>query len=194
MNKGSQLGRTMIEMLAVMSVLGMFTASVYTLIGSMTDKYKSSIILTQVRDIRKAISHRYAALGVYTGLTSDILAKERLLSSNMLHNGKIYHAFRSEVTLAVANTGGTGRSFKITFPGLRFQNCVDMALIDWSTDSTAILVGIKINSNTFTWQLNKVGADGKLQPPSATSLPLTLAKAASACKEGNNNTITWEFQ
>ena len=103
MNKGSQLGRTMIEMLAVMSVLGMFTASVYTLIGSMTDKYKSSIILTQVRDIRKAISHRYAALGVYTGLTSDILAKERLLSSNMLHNGKIYHAQKCSLKLLNAN-------------------------------------------------------------------------------------------
>ena len=194
MNKKCQLGRTFVEMLAVLSVLGAFTASIFTLIGNMTDKYKSSVILSQVREIRKAISHRYAALGDYTGLSPQILFNERLISANMLHNGKIYHAFQKEVSLAVGNKGGTGRSFKITFPGLRFQNCVDLAMIDWAVDSTAVLVGIKVNSKTFEWLGNKVDGSGKWQNTSATSLPITLPKAASACEDNNANSITWEFQ
>jgi len=194
MYKKSQLGRTLVEMLAVLSVLGAFTASVFTLIGNVTDKYKSSIILTQVREIRKAINSRYAALGIYTGLTTDILAKERLVSSNMIHNGKIYHAFKKEVSVAVGNTGGTGRSFFINFIGLPAQNCVDLALIDWATDNTAVLVGIRINDKTFTWQENKVDASGNFIKPADTALPLTLLKVSKACVSGENNKITWEFQ
>ncbi len=194
MTKVNQSGRTLLEVLMVMSVLGAFTASIFSLIANVTDKYRSNVILSQVREIRKAINHRYAAFGVYTGLTAELLAKERLVSANMIHNNKIYHTFKKEVALAVGDTGGAGRSFKITFPGLRFQNCVDLALIDWAVDSTAVLVNIKVNDKVFNWMLSKVGPDGKLQTTSSTSLPMTLPKAASACQDSNENIITWEFQ
>lgn len=192
MKEKSQSGRTIVEMMMVLFVLGTFTASTMALVSKGMDKYRASLILSQVREVRKAVSSRYAALGVYTGLTSEVMIKERLLSANMVTENKLYHAFKSEIGLSVADSGGTGRSFKITFPGIPLPNCLDLALIDWATDSTAALVSIKINDKEYKWEVNKVGADGKLVAPSDTALPVTLPKAASVCREGSN-TLTWEF-
>ena len=192
MKEKSQSGRTIVEMMMVLFVLGTFTASTMALVSKGMDKYKASVILSQVREVRKAVSSRYAALGVYTGLTAEIMTKERLLSASMVNNNKLYHIFKSEIGLSVANSGGTGRSFKITFPGIPLPNCLDLALIDWATDSTAALVSIKINDKEYKWEVNKVGADGKLVAPSDTALPVTLPKAASVCREGSNS-FTWEF-
>jgi len=192
MNNRSQIGRTIVEMIMVLFVLGSFTASTMALVSKGMDKYKASVILSQVREVRKAVSSRYSALGVYTGLTASVMIKERLLSANMVTENKLYHIFKGEIGLSVANSGGTGRSFKITFPGIPLTSCLDLALIDWATDSNAALVSIKINSKEYKWEVNKIGADGNFVAPSDTALPVTLSKAASACQEGSNS-LTWEF-
>ena len=194
MNNKSQSGRTMVEVLAVLSILGVLFTSVMMTVNSMYDKFKSSNIVTQIRDLRKGINNRYAALGIYTGLSSKILIDERLAPAQMAHGQKLLHSYQGEVKLAVGNTGGTGRSYKITFPNLPYKNCVEPATINWEVEATATLVSISINKTTFTWQVNKTSASGVTQAASPTALPVTMGKASTACKTGNKNEITWEFQ
>lgn len=112
----------------------------------------------------------------------------------MAHGQKLLHSYQGEVKLAVGNTGGTGRSYKITFPNLPYKNCVELATINWEVEATATLVSISINKTTFTWQVNKTSASGVTQAASPTALPVTMGKASTACKTGNKNEITWEFQ
>ena len=50
MNNKSQSGRTMVEVLAVLSILGVLFTSVMMTVNSMYDKFKSSNIVTQIRD------------------------------------------------------------------------------------------------------------------------------------------------
>ena len=194
MNNKSQSGRTMVEVLAVLSILGVLFTSVMMTVNSMYDKFKSSNSVTQIRDLRKGINNRYAALGIYTGLSSKILIDERLAPAQMAHGQKLLHSYQGEVKLAVGNTGGTGRSYKITFPNLPYKNCVELATINWEVEATATLVSISINKTTFTWQVNKTSASGVTQAASPTALPVTMGKASTACKTGNKNEITWEFQ
>ena len=56
MNNKSQSGRTMVEVLAVLSILGVLFTSVMMTVNSMYDKFKSSNIVTQIRDLRKGIN------------------------------------------------------------------------------------------------------------------------------------------
>ena len=142
MNNKSQSGRTMVEVLAVLSILGVLFTSVMMTVNSMYDKFKSSNIVAQIRDLRKGINNRYAALGIYTGLSSKILIDERLAPAQMAHGQKLLHSYQGEVKLAVGNTGGTGRSYKITFPSLPYKNCVELATINWEVEATATLVSI----------------------------------------------------
>ena len=54
----SQSGRTMIEVLAVLSLIGILVSSILGMINSMYDKFKSSEILSEIRDHRKGINGR----------------------------------------------------------------------------------------------------------------------------------------
>ena len=175
MNNKSQSGRTMVEVLAVLSILGVLFTSVMMIVNSIYDKFKSSNIVTQIRDLRKGINNRYAALGIYTGLSSKILIDERLVPAQMVHGQKLLHSYQGEVNFAVGNTGGTGRSYKISFPSLPYKNCVELATINWEVEASATLVSIDINKTTFTWQINKTSADGVTQAASPTALPSSSA-------------------
>lgn len=190
----TQLGRTMIEMLAVLSILGVLITSITTVVYSMYDKYKSSTIISQIRDLRKAINSRYSALGVYTGLTSKILIDERLAPPQMVQGQKLLHPYQGEVTLAVGNVGGRNRSYKISFPALPYKNCVELATLNWELEATATLSNITINKSSFGWPINTVGSDGVNSGVTATTLPITFSKASTACKSGDTNEIIWEFQ
>ncbi len=190
----TQSGRTMIETIAVLSIIGALITSITIFVYSMYDKYKSSTVISQIRDLRKAINNRYAAIGVYTGLNSKILIDERLAPSQMVHGQKLIHVYEGEVTLSVSNTGGKGRSYKISFPALPQKNCVELATINWEVDNTATLVGITINKKAFSWEVNTIGSGGVTAGSSATALPITMGKAAVSCQRGEANEIIWEFQ
>ncbi len=190
----SQSGRTMIEMLAVLTLIGVVFSSIMMVVGSMYDKYKSSVILLQIRDLRKAINNRYSALGVYTGINAKLLIDEKLAPAQMVNGQKLIHAYQGEVTFGVGNTGGKNHSYKITFPSLPYKNCVELATINWEVDNTATLASITINKTQFSWPVNTIGSDGINSGAGATSLPITLGKASNACQSNNNNEIIWEFQ
>ena len=190
----AQTGRTMMEMLAVLSILGVLFAATMVFVNSMYDKYKSSTILLQIRDLRKNINNRYSAIGVYTGLNAKTLIDERLVPDQMVHGQKLIHPYQGEVKFSVGNTGGKNRSYKIIFPSLPYKNCVELATINWEVESTATLVGITINKTVYSWPVNTIGSDGINSGNTSTSLPMTFVKASKSCINGNNNEISWEFQ
>lgn len=190
----SQSGRTMIEVLAVLSLIGILVSSILGMINSMYDKFKSSEILSEIRDLRKGINGRYAATGDYTDISAKILIDERLAPSQMVNGQRLLHAYQGEVKFSPGNTGGKNRSYKISFPVLPYKNCLELATLNWDIDSTATLVSITINKTTFSWPVNKVSSGGVTQSNAATSLPMDYSKAATACTKDKNNEIIWEFQ
>ncbi len=59
MTRNNEFGRSMIEILGVLAIIGMVTMSISKLIGSMHDRYKVSQVTQQITDLRKNISNRY---------------------------------------------------------------------------------------------------------------------------------------
>ena len=55
MLKSSQAGRSMIEMLGVLGIISVIATSIITVVSKVFDKYKQSIITTQIRDLQKNI-------------------------------------------------------------------------------------------------------------------------------------------
>lgn len=193
MNKTSQFGRSMIEILAVLSIMGILSASIISAVSSLMNQYRHSVIGTQLRDLRKNINNRYAADGRYTGLTAKILIDERLVPHSMLNGQLIRNAFGGSVTVAPADTGGANRSYTITFNRLPRRTCVEMATLDWKVDSSATLVSITVNNTKFSWPYNKLGSGGVGHETLANPLPITGARAMQSCSTELDNIITWEF-
>lgn len=190
MDKKAQKGYTMIEVVAVLSILIMVMSGMAKTVTSMFSKYKNNDILMQIRDLRKVISDRYAAIGDYTGLTPKLLIDEKIAPRNMIIGNNLYNSFTGLVTVGAGKAVGNNKSFIMTFNNIPDQSCREAATINWRVDDTSTLISLKINEKTYSWPINKIvaGAQG------ANDLPLTMPMATAACNKGEKNILVWEFQ
>lgn len=180
-DKKSQLGYTLIESIAFLSVMAMLSVAIFSTISKMLDKYKLSRIGNQIVDLQKSIDQRFIASESFAQLTAKLLIAERLVPTDMIANGKLYHAFAGPVTIT-ASRGN--RAYDIDFTQLGRAQCVELAMIDWRSRYTTHLISVSINEDVFEWK-----------GPSAKKLPITLLHADASCKDGGRvNTITWQFQ
>lgn len=194
MQGSCQKGYTMIEVVATISILIMVITGMSKTVSHMFGRYKFNEALTQIRDLRKVISDRFAATGDYSTLSAKLLIDEKLAPGNMVASPvTMVNSFGGAVTVTAAKTYGTGKSFSITFNSLPRQVCVEAANINWRVDDTSSLISIMINNKKpeFTWPINKISSVS----PASTDLPMTMPKAQAACNSNTDkNTITWEFQ
>lgn len=195
MMRANQKGRTMIEVIAVLSILGVLTANIAGMVMSMFQQYKYSIIQNQIRDLRKSVNARYAARGSYTGLNIKTLIDERLVPYNMVNGNKLRQPFGGDVTLSSADYGGRDRSYTITFTKVPERACVELSTLNWQIDNTSTLVSLDINATKFVWPINRIGSGDSVDHEQiANALPVTSQKVFGLCTKKEDNTLIWEFQ
>ena len=178
--QNTQSGYTLIESMMFIGVVIMLAISIISLINNMLDKYRMSRVTQQIVDLQKNIDFRFSSAENFDDLDSDLLTKESVVPGDMVSDGKIYHAYKGEVTISSARQGSV---YEVSFTGLPYNACVELAMVDWMSGSYSHLVHIKVNNKYFTWQ-------GK----NSTKLPMAYGDAMNACNDGRNNVITWQFQ
>lgn len=177
---GDERGATLIEILMVLGIVGAFSVSIATLINSMYDRYRVSRVGGQIAELKKVINNRYIADGRYNNVSVSTLINEGIAPKDMVSNNKLFHAYSGEVRV-VGNTD----NFEIAFTNLPHKICVELGIIDWVVDNSSDLVSMSINGNGFNWPWVAVANK---------TLPAQMADVAAACKEGDGNTIKWNFQ
>ena len=182
MNRNNELGRSMVEILGVLAIVGMVSMSIGKLISSMHDRYRISRVTQQITDLRKSISNRYTAYGDYTVIkTADIIA-DKILPGDMVEGNKVFHSFNGEVIFA-----GTQDTYEITFKNLPQNACLELSLMNWQFNGDSDLYKIKINDTEFNWPV-LAGENGK-------KMPVAIVDATAACsKDDNSNIIVWTFR
>lgn len=184
MLKSSQAGRSMIEMLGVLGIISVIATSIITVVSKVFDKYKQSIITTQIRDLQKNIRTMYSATADYRDLsknnTVEMLIKERAVPPNMVMNGKLYHAYGGAVELT-----GTQYTYSITFKAVKREGCIDLLGLSWTVNDTSDLIELITPKDKYNW----TGLNGHKK------LPITGIQPYSMCDEDRTkNDITWVFQ
>ena len=191
MKNCSQLGRTMIEVIGVLAILTAVSVAINKFINNMHDKFRISRITQQITDLRKNISNRYVANGDYSVIKVQEMIDSKVIPSDMVDNGKVIHAYNSEVTF-----DGSKDTYQVTFTQLPHHVCVELAVMNWNFGGSSELYRLKVNETEFNWPMLANG--GK-------ELSVTLADAEVACIlppkddendiiEYNDNTITWTFR
>lgn len=96
----NQKGGTMVEAIAVISIMTVLGISAIKLIGGLFDGFKQNIVTSEIRELQKNVSARYSVDGHYGNLgTVATLVKEKVVPNQMLANGKIYHRLGGEVLI-----------------------------------------------------------------------------------------------
>ncbi len=200
MNKfrSEQSGRSMVEMLGVLAIIGVLSVGGIAGYSKAMAKFKLSKAMDQVSNVVTNVRTLYSGQPNYSGLTTTIAIQMGAIGAEMLSGkattsaSKAYNAFNGQVDVAatavnsVANMG-----FKVTFTGLGKEACVALSTADWGSGSGSGLVSVAAGTGAGTGTAFTQGGIGET---SAATLPLALATAAAACSgEGDTNAVQWTY-
>ena len=212
-------GRSMVEMLGVLAIIGVLSVGGIAGYSKAMNKYKINKTTDQVSMLVANIRTLFSSQGNYEGLNNAQAIKFGVVPEDMYTAAagsasvsNIKNAFGGDVTIAAA--GGRkendNEAFIIEYAGLSSEACVTIATGDWGSGQASGLIGI--SAGTATTNGGKGVPSGKLANiftttadgnddvsiPGATTktqrTPMTVTKAVGLCAgSGSTNAVAWKY-
>lgn len=180
-NRAQESGRSMIEMLGVLAIVGVLSVGGISGYSKAMGKYKINQCLDQIANLIINIRSTFSNQTDFTDATTANIIALGIATNDMLNaqGNALVNPFNGAIN--VQPTAAGAASFEISYAGLDTSACQNIALADWGAAASSGLVSIKINNTAYQW------ADG--------SLPITINAVAAACNAvGNGNSITWTYR
>ncbi len=186
--ESEQSGRSMVEMLGVLAIIGVLSVGGIAGYSKAMAKFKLTKAQDQLTMLLMNIRTAYATSPSYSGISSSNAIAYNLAPSDMISGTSLHNAFGGEVIISSGGTSNT--KFAITFNGLGKETCASLASTDWGTDG---LVGINISAASTTSASFTPSHDGSADSADK-ALPVSLPQAFSECGgETATNSITWVY-
>ncbi|MBR3502334.1 MAG: hypothetical protein IKO06_05465 [Alphaproteobacteria bacterium] len=132
--RGSQSGRSMIEMLGVLAIIGVLSVGGIAGYSKAMQKYRINKTIEQISQISQNIRTFFAPQRSYEGLNnSDVIKKAKIVPEEMWDGDKLKGAFN---TVFVNNPRSTNSYFEIGFNNIPQEVCIELMSLDWSTVSS----------------------------------------------------------
>ena len=206
-------GRSMVEMLGVLAIIGVLSVGGIAGYSKAMNKYKINKTTDQVSMLVANIRTIFSSQGNYAGLTNTTAKKFGVVPNDMYtseSDSKIKNAFNGDVKIAYdqarANDTGTGKAneaFTIRYDGLSAEACVTIATGDWGSGQAsgliamgagqtakvtdAIMKTLQIDTATGVAKPTTEGDAVFAKPGNATSsTPIEVATAVNACSKATN--------
>lgn len=196
MRKSSdQNGATMMETLAVLSVITILGIGILGIISNVMSKFKQSMTVGQIQELQKNITERYAVEGKYDQLgTNATLIAEKVIPASMISGDQLYHRLGGKVIISKDDVFNSDDYYNVTFFGLNKMACIDILQVNWVKRQNSDMVAISVNAETLF--LLPYGNYEAMTSAEGTvvKLPVTFDKASAACTSDTANDITWVFQ
>ena len=170
--KNEQNGRSMVEMLGVLAIIGVLSVGGIAGYSKAMTKFKINKSMDQISMLVANIRTLFSGQRNYSGLDNTNAIKFGIIPGEMDGGGAVItNAFAGKVTIATATVNtNTDAAFTIKYEGLGREACVTMATSDWGSGSSSGLVDMTVSPTA---------ADGKTY--SGTNLPVPLTEAATQC-------------
>ena len=189
-DKIEQAGRSMVEMLGVLAIIGVLSVGGISGYSKAMAKFKLTKVQDQLSMMIMNIRTAYATSPGYPGLSVSIAANNKLVSQEMVvgsgASASLMHALGGSTLVgAVTVNGISNAGFAIVLNGLGKDACVSLASSDWGTDG---MLGMTVVSTTTTLPTT-VGTGIK----TPKDLPIDYSAAVTACADDSKNSITWYY-
>ena len=184
LNRSEQNGRSMVEMLGVLAIIGVLSVGGIAGYSKAMTKFKINKSMDQISMLVANIRTLFSGQRNYSGLNNANAVSFGIIPNEMDGGGGVItNAFAGNVTIGTAaavDKGDTNAAFTIKYEGLGQEACVTMATSDWGSGSSSGLVNMTVSA-----------ADKGGTTYSGTDLPVTLINAAANC---NCTTATCSIQ
>jgi len=210
----NEQGRSMIEMLGVLAIVGVLSVGGIAGYSKAMNKFKTNKVIDQINMISTNIRTLYSSQRSYKGLNNEVAIQTGLIPGEMYDTGstdttKITHAFAGavEITPAAVASGGANSSYVIAIDGVPAASCVSIITTDWGGDAGSGLLGISAVPGVATGA-NPAAASAQAKLSAASieanastavpgnanyGLPFSIVNAHSACGSNGNAAIAWKF-
>lgn len=199
----NQNGRSMIEMLGVLAIIGVLSVGGIAGYSKAMMKFKTNKTIDQIAMTVTNIRTLYAQQSTYTGLSHTNAYAMGIVDDAMKNgNSALINPFGGKVEIVPTESGtdSTGHengAFTISFDKLPREACVSIATNDWGSRYSSGLLGIGINADPSTacTSTSATATEGVVcsYGNNNTGAIMSVATAASKCVDGNANTIYLKY-
>ena len=215
-------GRSMVEMLGVLAIIGVLSVGGIAGYSKAMNKYKINKTTDQVSMLVANIRTLFSSQGNYKDLSNANAIKFGVVPEDMIKDGSgsaqtLSNAFGGDVTIVSAparsNVADAQDAFIITYEGLSNEACVTILTGDWGSGQASGLIAIAggATSQTVDSKVNAVYVDNQsattasnaasgavvAAPGAATgkvSTPVPVTNAVNACSGGGSgNAVAWKY-
>ena len=195
--KNEQSGRSMVEMLGVLAIIGVLSIGGISGYSKAMAKYRINKTLDQISTLVMNIRTLYASAVNYSGLNNGVAVQMGIIPRDMLQAARgstvasditIINVYGGQIKLTAGGTDD--RNFYVTYSGLPMEACVSIATADWGSQAGSGLQSISVGAS----DTGKTEG-GTLTDHTIDTLPLSLSTAATNCSGSgdNGNTIKWTY-
>ena len=178
----NQNGRSMIEMLGVLAIIGVLSVGGIAGYSKAMMKYRINKTIEQITLIAGNVRTFFAPQKSYEGVNKNkILRKAKIIPDEMWYSDtSIINVFGYGVYVenAYKSTSGDNKAFKITYklPSSEENFCIELLSQDWTDVG---IIGIQINApHTATTNVSNL------------TVPISIEDAVTACTKATNAIIT----
>lgn len=209
-NRSHQGGRSMIEMLGVLAIIGALSVGGIAGYSKALHQNKINTSIEQINVISGKLSTIGASGGDYSGMTNRTAIKLKAVLPEMNPSGDILrNPFGGDITISASsllknsdNSNADNQAYTITYSGLDGPACLAIAAHDWGNAKNSSLIGVaagltnsittadrdylylKCSGHTYnTTYAVTVGCVNGIEK----NLPLTISAANESCSACRNN-------
>ncbi len=181
----TQSGRSMIEMLGVLAIVGILSAGGIAGYSMAMQSYKTSALSEKVQMIAQQTRVLYD--GVYTDAEVGD-SSSGLIGAGLINDAK--NAFGGDLVVdagpAIAGVGAAGDTFTVYAENVPKEACVKLLRADWG--NSGVFAGVAVGTEVATAPTFTPGGT-----TAATKSPVAASNAITACGESTQS-ITWFFK
>ena len=194
MTNNNQSGRSMIEMLGVLAIIGVLSVGGIAGYSKAMMKFKINKTIDQISQIVANTRTLYARQKNYGNLSGKVAYKANLAPREMFEDGSgsgsygMTHPFGDFVDIFSSDkSGGDKKAFVIYLSNLPEEACIELATQDWGSDASSGLIGISIYSSPVidSYDYGCVGNQNVACAGSFDSgipeIPMPVDRAVDAC-------------
>ena len=214
-NLQNQSGRSMIEMLGVLAIIGVLSVGGIAGYSKAMLKYKTNKTIDEVTMLTTNIRTLYAQQKVFTGLDTSVHNANGdqlgVVPDELQGTGSnLTNPFSGSVVVTVGNSidgdAGANRAFVIEVNGLPKEACMAIATSDRGSNYSSGLIGMSVVADgttaaTASGKLSATyagckGTAGTLTSDAicAADMPISVAAASTACAcEGSKCSVAFKY-
>ena len=165
--KKLESGRSMIEMLGVLAIIGVLSVGGIAGYSKAMNKFKTNKVADQVSMLVANIKTMYAQQNTYDGLSNEtaislgVVPDELVVKTKDTSNNEkteLLNSFNGPVFIFASDStsGGDKKAFTIEFNNLSKEACITLATNDWGSGYSSGLIALRAAGKSATAATEKL--------------------------------------